>query len=239
MLASSARGVILSSLAAVFGLALPGCVEPESPEAGPDLAPLAAIYASPAGTLDAAAPDPYLARAEAQLIVLGAGKAELSISRMVEEVDRAVRKASLTPAGQAVPLRVDGVARLELPCGDRPGETAHLGATVDDGKLSSLIWGEVHTCPLWTIGTLKLFFGGTLAIYRYPDGGILVRIDGANTDDRSPLVLDFRIVGGRLESRVETARGDVIASPIPSTSTIELRTATGTLVCDREKRRCR
>lgn len=206
----------------------------------PDVTRLVAAYDEPEGTLDPARPAPWLQTAQAQLEVLGGGKADMVIRRMVaRSMDRIERVLDSLPSSHAglLPSRVDGVLTLNVSCGDASHEKADVSVAIVDGAASPVLWGTAHACPLWQRGRETAAYDGSFTMYRYPDGDLLVGVDGTIDGIASRVRLDFRIVGARLEKRVTTPTGDVITAQ--DGVDVLARAANGVFRCDARRRMCR
>jgi hypothetical protein len=216
---------------------LAGCAHDADVPQPPDVSQLLSTYAEPAGSVEPSQPAPLLADAELQLNRLGGGQANVVFTRIVAAVTARVDEASLpTSHDGLVPTRVDGVVSLDLRCGAGPEEIANVAAEIVDGTLSRVLWGSSHACALWQAGGLLAPYDGAFVIYRYPGTGFLVRLEGTMAADKSPIRLDFRLLGDRLETRVPTPRGDVIAARVGAD--LMVRGRNGTFRCSSVERSC-
>jgi hypothetical protein len=208
------------------------CVAPPERTDPPQIAALRAAYEAPSGTVDPKEEQPWLVDADEQLLALGvAARAPLFV-RIVELAAKAVDDANLANVGSSVDMRVDGQATIEIPCGAAAEARVHVEVTIDRGKLGSSLWGHADHCSL-----VGADFGGTFTLYRYPDGGLLVQLAGKDPRDDSPISVDYRILDEKMESRVVTPTGDVIA--MRSGDELSVRARNGTFRCRSRDRSCR
>jgi hypothetical protein len=208
---------------------------PDVPEP-PDVSRLLAAYATPAGTVDPASAS-WLETAAAQLDLLGGGQADVVLTGIAEIVMTRVDEVSLPTSNEnLLPTRVDGVATLEVQCGNSSDEIAKVAIAITDGKQSPLLWGTARGCPLWETAEARATYEGSFTIFRYPDTALLVRIDGIMTGLGMPLDLDFRVTRDRLETRIGTPTGDVIAAR--DSGYLVVRASNGAFRCETTPQKC-
>ena len=231
------RRALALALALALSLLCTCAQEPDLPEP-PDVSNLVSVYAQPPGTVDPSRPLAWLDFAELQVAQLGGGQADVLIARIAASAFRDVDRASL-PSGrdQLVPTRIDGIATVEVQCGLAPHERAEVVVAIVDGAASPLMWGSSHACPLWEQLGAREAYDGSFTMVRYPSSDLLVRIDGKLSGAGSRIALDFKVVGGRLETRVPTPTGDVIVAQ--AGSELVTRAANGTFRCSTALRTCR
>ncbi|MDB4938478.1 MAG: hypothetical protein JWP87_5450 [Labilithrix sp.] len=237
MSASDLRDAL--SLAVVaLGSALPISCAPELPDP-PDVSRLVASYAEPDGSVETSKPAAWLDAAEAQVDLLGGGNADSFVTGLVGRVNGLIGRASL-PEGNdgAIRTRVDGIANVRMKCGATDDANADVQLEIVDGQIAPVLWGIAHRCALWeTLGASEAY-DGPFVMYRYPGNDMLVRVDGTIVSSRQRIRLDFRVASGRLETRVETPRGEVIATRSGQDDVIA-RAANGSFRCSRTLRTCR
>jgi hypothetical protein len=209
---------------------------PDVPEP-PDVSRLLSAYATPAGKVDPASAS-WLETAEAQLDLLGGGQADVVLTGIVETIMARVEEVSLPTSNEdLLPTRVDGVATLEVQCGNSPDEIATVAVAITDGKQSPLFWGTARGCPLWETAESRATYEGSFTMYRYPGAALLVRIEGTMTGLGMPIHLDFRLTSGRLETRIGTPTGDVIAAR--DGGYLVVRASNGAFRCETTQQKCR
>jgi hypothetical protein len=217
---------------------LPTCARaPELPET-PDVSRQLSAYAAPGGTIDTSQPASWLAAADEQMNRLGGGAADVVIARTVASAFVRLDNAAL-PTGHdgPVPAHIDGVVTFVVPCGAAANEIANVSVAIVDGTISRVIWGTAHACPFWQGVGAQAAYDGPFTMYRYPGVDLFVALAGTISDSASPASLDFRVFGGRIETRVATETGDVIAAR--DGADIVVRAANGTFRCNRKERTCR
>jgi hypothetical protein len=225
--------VVLSASASA-----PACARAPEPADAPDVSELLSTYAEPRGLVDTSRPASWLVAAEAQVDLLGGGNADVVLTQILDRVTMLIDQASLPSAREGpLPARIDGVAKLEIPCGFTADAIANVEVAIRDGEVSPLLWGTASACPLWQgLGTLASY-DGKFVMYRYPGEDVLVRVDGTIRDSGARVRLDFRRASGRLETRVVTPLGEVIAAR--DGRDVVARAANGTFRCSRTDRTCR
>lgn len=211
---------------------------PDLPDA-PDVSRLLSAYQAPGGSVDTSRSAPWLDRATAQLDLIGGGQATVVITQIAASVAVQAEQGSVPGWREGiVPTRVDGIAKLAVRCGVARDETADVVISIVDGKISPLLWGTAQACPLWQTLGATAAYDGRFTMYRYPDNkDLLVRVDGSIAGDGPPVNMDFRLIAGRLETRVTTPSGDVIVRR--GGTDVIVRAANGSFRCDPARRSCR
>jgi len=231
-----------SALVAFGLLAASGCggSAPASSSA-PDVSGLLDAYKAPRGTVDMASTPAWLDSAQSQLDIVAQGNSGLLLRAMLTAANRQLDAATV-PDGHdgLIPTRADGLLTIDMPCGDSSEKTATVTLQIIDGKIAPLLWGTARNCG-WGAGAGLASYDGTFAIYRYPTNEQLVRVDGvmggtALGDGPSPITLDFRSIGGAIETRVATSSGDVIVNR--TGSQFVARAANGRFRCSLYSRAC-
>ena len=131
-------------------------------------------------------------------------------------------------------MRIETTATLPVPCGGRGIASVAVGFV--DGQVTPLVWEEARSCDLYSIGDLVVGFAGAFFVLRAENGDLLIRLDGNVPAIDASVRADFVLSGPRLESRVATPTGDVIASR--DGDAIIARAQNGTFRCDPVRRRC-
>lgn len=72
---------------------------------------------------------------------------------------------------------------------------------------------------------------------RSANGDVLVALEGGSKEDGAALELDYRVVGGRVESRVGTPAGNVVVTR--RDGVLSVRAANGNFACDARAEQCR
>lgn len=227
----------------VLVLALPlfaaaaSCASQDHPPEPPDVSDLLAAYADPGGKVDASQRVSWLDAAQSQLKRLGGGKGNVLIINLFETALARLDKVSLPDSHDGIlPTRVDGTVEVDVRCGQTDDQTAHVRVRVVDGKIAPLFWGTAHACPFVNTEGQLVSYDGGFAMYHYPAGDLLVRIDGAATTSGEPLKLDFRVLDKQIETRVVTGAGDVIATR--DGAALLVRAANGKFRCDPTAAEC-
>lgn len=237
---SGSDRLLALALALALGpaVAATGCTHPPDVPDTPDVSHLLSAYSAPGGTVDAAHPVAWLETGIAQVELLGGGQADVVLAQIAKVAFQGVDRASIpTSHDGLVPTRVDGVATLQVACGLAAHEIADVAVAIVDGAIAPVIWGTSHGCPFWQAVGAEDAYDGVFTMYRYPADDVLVRVDGVLRDARAPIHVDFRLAGGRLETRIQTPSGDVIIAR--DGSDVMARAANGTFRCSTATRTCR
>jgi len=222
---------------AVASATLPGCARaPDVPDT-PDVSRLLSAYTAPSGTVDSSQPASWVEEGATQVDLLGGGQAHLLLARIAANALKGVDEASLPDGrGEIVRTRVDGVATVVVACGKASNETADVSVEIVDGAVTPLMWGTSHACPLLQGASPRVSYDGRFTMYRYPGTDVLVRLEGTLSGVEADVAVDFRLSGGRLETRIATPTGDVIVRR--DGASVVARAANGTFRCNPAQREC-